>query len=181
MEIERKWRITDKSLLPTLDKGIKIEQGYLAIESGEFGAEIRLDDIRDGSGKGKHYLVRKKGDDIKHRKHVTPIPYPVFRDLWPSTGQKKICKTRYEIKLPPQTVLNDDREIETRVFIAQIDVYKGKLEGLIIVEVEFDTRLDAHYFRPPTWFGEELSHDKRYREKNLVRYGIPEEKPAEDK
>lgn len=53
--------------------------------------------------------------------------------------------------------------------IAELDIYHGDLEGLIIVETEFKTEEQADSFIVPDWFGEEITENKRYKNKNLAR------------
>lgn len=53
-------------------------------------------------------------------------------------------KTRYLIALP-----------EGR--LAELDVFEGRLEGLVFVEVEFPSEEAAKQFVPPAWFGEDVS------------------------
>ena len=65
-------------------------------------------------------------------------------------------KTRYEIPLAGGIV-------------AELDVYHGKLDGLITVETEFESEKQANAFSPPSWFGKDVTTDKRYKNKNLAR------------
>jgi RimJ/RimL family protein N-acetyltransferase/CYTH domain-containing protein len=45
----------------------------------------------------------------------------------------------------------------------ELDVFHGRLEGLIFIEVEFKSVEDAGNFTPPEWFGKDVTEDKRYR------------------
>lgn len=51
---------------------------------------------------------------------------------------------------------------------AELDVFEGNLEGLVIVEVEFSSQQEARNFIPPDWFGEDVTSDKRYTNKELA-------------
>lgn len=55
----------------------------------------------------------------------------------------------------------------------EIDIYKGSLEGLIIGEVEFQTKDEADSFLTPVFFGVEVTLDKRYKNQCLAINGIP--------
>ena len=57
--------------------------------------------------------------------------------------------------------------------MAELDVYHGELTGLVTVEVEFSSLEEAESFSPPAWFGEDITEDKRYKNKNLARNGRP--------
>ena len=40
---------------------------------------------------------------------------------------------------------------------AELDIFKGRLEGLTFVEVEFESEEEAREFELPDWFGEDVS------------------------
>ena len=50
---------------------------------------------------------------------------------------------------------------------AELDIFKGRLEGLVMVEVEFGSEAEAEAFVPPAWFGVEVTADPRYRNSYL--------------
>ena len=72
-----------------------------------------------------------------------------------------------------------DLLVKTRCLISfkgytiEVDVFEGMLSGLIIAEVEFDNLAEANEFTPPSWFGEEISDRKDYRNKSLAMHGMP--------
>ena len=53
--------------------------------------------------------------------------------------------------------------------VAEIDVFGGALDGLVLVEVEFDDLPAAERFAPPDWFGRELTDDARWSGAALAR------------
>ena len=53
-------------------------------------------------------------------------------------------------------------------FTFVIHVYKGKLKGLALVEVEFPNISESKRFIPPYWFGKEVTTDVRFRGKSLA-------------
>ena len=54
------------------------------------------------------------------------------------------------------------QELETRLKI-ELDVFHGRLEGLVYAEVEFPSLAAAESFKKPEWFGRDVSADSRYR------------------
>lgn len=72
-----------------------------------------------------------------------------------------MIKTRYQFE-----------ENGTRIFV---DVYSGNLEGLVVAEVEFASVAEAEAFVPPSWFGQDITSDKRYKNANLAKDGMPSE------
>ena len=45
---------------------------------------------------------------------------------------------------------------------AELDIFEGEFEGLIMVEVEFDSEERAARFVSPDWFGNEVTADMHY-------------------
>lgn len=52
---------------------------------------------------------------------------------------------------------------------AELDVFTGCNEGLLLVEVEFPNVEAAHTFVPPEWFGEDVSMVPEYRNAALAK------------
>ena len=50
---------------------------------------------------------------------------------------------------------------------AELDVFEGRLKGLIFVEVEFPDEQASERFKAPEWFGEDVSQDNRYSNQYL--------------
>jgi CYTH domain-containing protein len=75
--------------------------------------------------------------------------------LWPLTEGRRVIKRRYRIPIASGLT-------------AELDVYKGVRAGLQVVEVEFSSESQASAFTPPPWFGQEVTHDARYTNAELV-------------
>ena len=56
---------------------------------------------------------------------------------------------------------------------AEVDFYRGDLDGLCTVEVEFPSAAAAAAFAPPDWFGTDVTSDKRFKNQNLALQGRP--------
>ena len=52
-------------------------------------------------------------------------------------------------------------------------MYHGRLSGLLVAEVEFDSPAAAAGFDPPEWLGREVTDDPRYKNKRLATTGLP--------
>ena len=83
-----------------------------------------------------------------------------YLSLMKKTETLTVSKTRYEIP-------NDGG------YLAELDIYHGQLEGLMTVEVEFNTVDEALIFKPPSWFSIDVTNDKRYKNTALSINGIP--------
>lgn len=76
-----------------------------------------------------------------------------------------LSKTRYCINLRRAT---GDGLYTT--LVAELDVFHGRHEGLMLVEVEFPNTEEADRFIPPEWFGEDVSQDPCYRNSFLANF-----------
>ncbi len=149
MEIERKFLVNS---LPNLKlyQGKSVKQGYISTDPV---IRIRqMDDLYTLTVKSKGHLVRKE-----FAFDLTPEQ---FEGLWEKAQDIYVLKTRYFIPLDTS-------------HMAELDIYYGDLESLITVEVEFDSTKDAERFIAPSWFGQDVTHDSRYKNNHLAVYGLP--------
>ncbi|HUA05733.1 MAG TPA: CYTH domain-containing protein [Solirubrobacteraceae bacterium] len=151
LEIERKF-LVDR-LPDRLDDNpsAEIEQGYLAITDE---VEVRVRRYGDQA-----FLTVKSGGDEMRVEEEIEIDPRRFDALWPLTDNRRIEKRRYRIPAGTLTI--------------ELDVYHGRLSGLLVAEVEFDSPEAAAGFAPPGWFGREVTDDSRYKNKRLVTSGLP--------
>src|SRR5437879_5130250 len=149
-EIERKFLV--KSLPPGWKRNAhkKIVQGYLPICSRNLEIRLRKQD-------SKYLITIKAGHGQKRLEKEMEIPKKLFQTLWPLTRGARITKTRYEIPLDHNVV--------------QVDVYHGPHRGLVLAEIEFDSERQGRSFRPPDWFGPEVTGKRRYANEALSRCG----------
>ena len=147
-EIERKFLV--KELPPNLEEyeHRPIEQGYIAVKRD--GIQVRL--RKAGT---RHTLTVKRGRGLKRREWEIDLIPEQFNELWPATEGRRLRKTRYDIPF-------SDRMIE-------VDVYNGRNKGLVVAEVEFDNEEQCENFKPPDWFGREVSGKARYSNVKLAR------------
>ena len=145
MEIERKWVVDNdidiKSL--NIEKEYIIEQAYLFVDKN---TEIRIRRKND-----KYFLTQKSDGDLIREEFETPINESIYLFLIKNKIGNIINKSRYVIPY-------DDVKIELDVFDS----------GLMLAEIEFTTVEEANKFIPPEWFGEEVTSDKRFKNKSLA-------------
>jgi CYTH domain-containing protein/CHAD domain-containing protein len=149
-ERERKFLLTDVPSELDLTDGVEMRQGYLTI--GDL-ASVR---IRDA---GTCTLTVKVGRGAERVEFEWPIERSGFDIAWPFTEGRRVTKTRHRVHL-------EDHLLE-------IDVFGGELAGLRVVEIEFGSIDDLEAFRPPPWFGPELTDDPRYTNAALALDGLP--------
>jgi adenylate cyclase len=83
-----------------------------------------------------------------------------FDSLWPATEGRRVEKTRRVWPLEGGPA-------------AEVDVYAGRLDGLVVVEVEFVSASEAEAFVAPAWFGSEVTDDDRFKNRRLALDGRP--------
>jgi CYTH domain-containing protein len=155
-EIERKF-VVDRDTLPwnlLQYRNDKIRQGYLAITAE--GTEVRV------RQKGDAYFLTVKGSGTLVRSEIElQIMRSEYEELWQLTCGRTVEKTRYQIPYKGRMI--------------ELDVYGGKLEGLVLAEIEFASTAESDRFDGPPWFGEEKTYDVRYKNRSLAIDGIPDE------
>ena len=107
------------------------------------------------------YLTVKGKGEIAREEFEMSVTEEQFIELSKRADFPPIDKTRYFIPLG-------------NGLTAELDIYYGKLSGLLTAEVEFDSLSDAEAFVPPLWFGRDVSSDSRYKNASLYINGLPE-------
>jgi CYTH domain-containing protein/CHAD domain-containing protein len=152
-EIERKFLLSTPPAWLAERPGAALEQGYLAISER---AEVRL----RRAGEGRTLTVKLGRGETREEVEV-PLSPEQFECLWPLTEGARVRKTRRLVSLPDG-------------LRAEVDAYNGRLRGLQVVEVEFDSSAQSARFEPPAWFGAELTGDARYSNQSLATTGLPD-------
>ena len=154
MEIERKFLV--RQLPDELDQfeRAEISQCYLDF-GGETSPERRIRSMSTANSV-KYFYTEKGMGDLARSEEEKEIDREKYLSLKNENISKEIKKIRYYLSL-------------THGLTAELDVYDGFLKGLITVEVEFSSLADAEGFSAPCWFGEEITYDKHYRNKNLAK------------
>ena len=146
VEIERKFKI--KSIPSDLNqyKSCKIEQAYI-----NYAPVIRIRKQDDD-----YILTYKGGGFLAHPEYNLPLGKEGYDNLLTKADGNIITKTRYFIPI------NDG-------LTAELDVFEGMFDGLVFVEVEFESLDEATAFTPPEWFDEDVTNDKRYHNSYLSK------------
>lgn len=142
-EIERKFLV--KRLPAQLRKARRyaIAQGYLAAEPDDRHVRVR----KKGNEASLTFKIVHGGGALRDEREIK-LTRKQFATLWPGTAGRRLRKMRYEIP--------------ARGALIEIDIYGGKNTGLIVAEVEFATPAACRKFKPPDWFGREVTGLKRY-------------------
>jgi adenylate cyclase len=151
-EIERKFLIRSIPF-PLDDYPVKnIRQGYLP-------ESIDGDEVRVRQKGTRYFLTAKKGSGLERQESESEINQQQFEILYSVTGDQRLEKNRFEIQYS--------------TWLIELDIFTGKLDGLILAEVEFVSVEDSKSFKAPEWFDREVTEEMRFKNRNLARHGIP--------
>lgn len=153
IEIERKFLVSAVPDLGALG-AVAVRQGYLT--AADDTVEVRLRQTDDA-----FFMTLKSGEGLQRTEYEIPIERSQFDVLWPATAGRRIKKVRHVGRLEDWMVF-------------ELDVFSGPLASLVLVEVEFPSREAASAFVPPSWFGREVTDDKRFKNKALATRGLPD-------
>ncbi len=170
LEIERKWLVDGtKGLKETLEKDVvsykRITQGYL-VNAKSYSVRVRTSNYihiyPHGTGSicsyGHITVKRSVGDSLtKREEYEYSIPFKDANELL-SDLEEKILKDRYVVGFGVGLNL-------------EIDFFKGKLDGLVVAEVEFPNEESSE--KPldlPDWLPviREVTDDPRFLNCNLI-------------
>ena len=152
MEIEKKY--LTESIPFSLESFPKKELSQCYISTSPT-IRLRKDD-------DTYILTVKSKGKIAREEFELEITEEEYNRLKLKSETPEVIKTRYLVPIDSGLT-------------AEIDIYYGKLEGLITTEVEFPSLEDAEKFAAPQWFGKDVSNDSRYKNTNLSLYGIPKD------
>lgn len=146
-EIERKFLVNlDQIPLPAV--GIIIKQGYLPLsESVKTVVRVRV--------KGEEAFLTVKGENrgASRQEFEYAIPASEALEMLENLCQRPLIeKTRYEIPAGKQ--------------LWEIDIFHAENKGLVVAEIELTDEND--HFERPYWLAEEVTHDPRYYNSNLL-------------
>ncbi len=144
MEIERKFLV--KELPADLESYTHhaIEQGYLCTDP-----TVRI------RKRGDKYTLTYKGRGLMEREEYNlPLNEEAYLHLREKTDGHLIKKVRYLIPLEDGLT-------------AELDIFEYP-KDLVIAEVEFKSREQADAFKPPVWFGADVTDDRKYHNSNMI-------------
>ena len=158
IERERKFLVPKLPRWVRNSEGERIQQGYLAIGADRQGTEVRV------RQKGKQPVLtvkRREGDGRTERE--VKLTRQQFAPLWPLTANRRVEKVRYKVPAGSNCI--------------EVDVYRGKLRGLVTAEVEFSSAREMARFVPPPWLGREVTGQSRF---SNARLAVAQRRPRVD-
>ena len=148
IEIERKFLPRSDGWRKEADTGTRYKQGYL-IGAQQASVRIRIE------GEQAYLNIKSMTLDIQRLEFEYPVPMADANVMLMQLCSKPLIeKTRYKVRHGRR--------------VWEVDVFEGANEGLIVAEIELAAVNET--FDLPNWIGEEVSHDPRYYNVNLVQH-----------
>lgn len=145
LEIERKFLVDEKKLpAQILTCGEKISQGYLSVEPGRT-VRVRI------KGERGFLTIKSANVGIVRQEFEYEIPLEDAEEIL-KLCEKVLEKVRYKV--------------EYAGHIWEVDIFGGRLAGLILAEVELTAPKEI--LELPDWLGTEVSDNPKYFNSNLV-------------
>ncbi|MDL2316553.1 CYTH domain-containing protein [Desulfovibrio sp. OttesenSCG-928-A18] len=147
LEIERKFLLKNDGWRG-LAEGLPIWQGYLN------SARERTVRVRT-VGRTAFLTVKGEQKGFSREEYEYAIPFADAAAMLERMAERPLIeKVRYRIPFEG--------------FVWEIDEFKGENAGLVLAEVELAA--EDQLFARPDWLGQEVTHDLRYYNANLVRH-----------
>ena len=162
LEIERKFLLSSFPERARECPCVEILQGYFL--SPNTNEECRVRKLIYHNNivieKAVYYLTKKSSGTISREEKEVEISRDIFQILWDFTEDRRIKKNRYYFSV-----------LKNSPLFWNIDVYFGRLEGLILAEIEIpsvDFELDIPNIIQKVLVREVTDEDK-YKNKNLSK------------
>lgn len=151
MEIERKYLIDTPPADYQSYPSHKIEQAYLCTEPV---VRIRKED-------DTYYLTYKSKGLLMREEYNLPLTRESYEHLLKKADGIVLTKERFLIP------------IEGTELTIELDIFEGHYQGLMLAEVEFQTKKEADAFMAPAWFGKDVTFSGQYQNSRLSAGKVP--------
>ncbi len=145
IEIERKFLVTSDAWMQQ-GEPVLLRQGYLSSHPSRV-VRVRIE--------GERAVMTIKGKSVgaSRGEWEYPIPMDDAREFLDKLCEQPIIE-KYRRRIPYAG------------FVWEVDEFLGANAGLVVAEIELPSEDQA--FDKPDWVGEEVTHDKRYLNSNLI-------------
>ncbi|HEY1044761.1 MAG TPA: CYTH domain-containing protein [Telluria sp.] len=147
VEIERKFLLAGEGWRG-LGKPVLLRQGYLCSDPARV-VRVR---VEDGQGT---LTIKGKSTGATRGEWEYPIPPDEANELLDRLCQQPIIE-KYR------------HRISHGAHVWEVDEFLGANAGLVVAEIELAS--EGEPFDRPAWIGEEVTHDARYFNSNLMRH-----------
>jgi len=147
VEIERKFLVRGDGW-KAMGQGVLLRQGYLSSAPDRI-VRVRIE--------GDHAMLTIKGRSSGMTRNEWEYPIP-------SEDAQAFLETLCERPL----IEKKRYRIAYQGMLWEIDEFLGENAGLVVAEIELESEEQA--FARPEWLGDEVTHDARYFNANLLRH-----------
>jgi adenylate cyclase len=147
VEIERKFLVCGDHW-KSLGERVLLRQGYLS-SSPERVVRVRIE------GSAAVLTIKGKTVGATRGEWEYPIPMEDAQRFLDDLCERPIIE-KWRYRIPYQGM------------IWEVDEFLGENAGLVVAEVELES--EEQKFDRPEWIGEEVTHDARYYNANLLRH-----------
>lgn len=146
VEIERKFLLRNDAWRRAAHTRTEIQQGYIAAGAG-CAVRVRI------AGEQGFVTIKGATTNVSRAEFEYAIPDADAREMLDSfCGDARIVKTRHSVRHAGHEWV--------------VDEFHGTNTGLVVAEIELSDEGEA--FERPPWVENEVSHDRRYRNSQLV-------------
>lgn len=156
IELERRFLLSE--LPPGLSRPRRIRDLYIE------GTRLRLRTVEDPDG----VVLRRK---LGHKRRAEEADPSVVNhtSLYLNETESETLSS-----LPGRSVVKTRWIVEANGHRAAVDIFEGELEGLTMLEVDFNTYEDMDAYIPPGWAGDEVTHLDEFSGGGLSALGSDE-------
>lgn len=153
MEIEKKYLIDLENIPHKLEDlpCHTMEQAYLCTNPV---VRVRKED-------DNFYMTYKGRGFLSREEYNLPLDADSYAHLLAKADGTVITKKRYIIPY-------NDNNLGKNLTI-ELDIFEGKYADLVLAEIEFDSIEDAEALIPPTWFGADVTYEKKYHNSEMSK------------
>lgn len=151
VEIERKFLVRN-SAWKALAQGVLLRQGYLS-SAPERIVRVRIE------GTTAVLTIKGRTTGMTRSEWEYPIPMADAQAFLDKLCERPIIE-KYRYRIPVEGMM------------WEVDEFLGENAGLVVAEIELESEQQA--FAKPDWIGEEVTHDARYFNANLLRHPYTE-------
>ncbi len=147
IEIERKFLVRHDDW-KSMGKGVLLRQGYLS-SVPERTVRVRIEDDK------AMLTVKGRNRGATRAEWEYPLPVVDAQAMLDTLCERPVIE-KYRYRIPWQGML------------WEVDEFLGENAGLVVAEIELAS--EHQDFVKPEWVGEEVTHDPRYFNANLLRH-----------
>lgn len=147
VEIERKFLVRNQDW-KALGQGVLLRQGYLS-SAPERIVRVRIE------GDAAMLTIKGRTSGMTRSEWEYPIPITDAQAFLDNLCERPIIE-KFRYRIPFEGM------------VWEVDEFLGENAGLVVAEVELES--EQQVFAKPEWIGEEVTHDTRYFNANLLRH-----------